>query len=454
MHKDFFEIQRIESRRIFFLAAILFALYFLIFFAACSVVLFFQNGMVRSDGAQAAFWAAVFSFGMLVFQLWFAEHHGVQILLEMLGASEPDPDDAYHQRLVRLVEEIGLAAGNFRPTVMILATPACNALALQQGERMILAVSEGLVSRLNRNQTQAVVAHEVAHMLCGDCRLATWLYSMFTPILSFVEWLEKVLEDEKKNQGPSLAGLAELFFSLIALFISRSRESRADAKAVELTRNPSALIEALVIISRQNHCIGGMGDAFSPICLMPSREHAGLLSSHPPIAKRIQPLLAMLGEPFSKIAERVDAADQDGEIVPVIKAIAPMQNGVCPECQQALTHKLLEGLPIAVCPNRHGILVQEKRVVRLFARREHKLSAEQREEARQWFRQNQFRLNPREALDKSSRIHCPQCGLGMFRSFFSYQYNMPVDRCLECKTIWFDTGEIDILQALVEEAQG
>ncbi|MCX7013607.1 MAG: M48 family metalloprotease [Candidatus Sumerlaeota bacterium] len=316
MQTDFFAAQREESRRIWLLAVALYGVYFGFFFGLCFAVawLFFPS---NAEAALRALPPALGLSALLwLFQVWFAERHGVRIILETLSARPPDPEDAYHQRLVRIVDELGVAAGGLHPRVAIVPSLDANAFALADGKRSIIGLTEGVVSKLNRDQTQAVAAHEMAHLANHDCRLATWVCAMAAPLLAFADALDEMAEEERGGGPPVFAFLARAFTTLLQTAISRRREWRADAKAVELTRHPRAMAEALFRIAGENHFLGDFAEALTPVFIVPSRlfaldEREGFLadlfSSHPPIRGRVNQLLETVGITMEEMLEGLKA---------------------------------------------------------------------------------------------------------------------------------------------------
>ncbi len=194
---------------------------------------------------------------------------GGDILLRISGAKEVTKD--VHPRLHNVVEEMKIAAAlPVMPKVYIIDQAAPNAFAIGlSGGQSAVAVTAGLLERLNRDELQGVVAHEVAHILNRDSQLMTVAGIMLGSIvlLSHVfmrsMWfMPSSSRRYKSDSGGSpqiqiiilvvtiaLAILAPIFARLLFLAVSRKREYLADATAVRLTRYPEGLASALEKIS-------------------------------------------------------------------------------------------------------------------------------------------------------------------------------------------------------------
>ncbi len=189
------------------------------------------------------------------------------------------------QRLVNVVDEMVIASGQPRPKLYLVPDDDPNAFATGRDPgHASLAVTDGLLTLLDRDELQAVVAHEMGHITRYDTQLLT--------LVVLVLWLVTLL-------------LAPLLSRLMAMAISRKREFLADATAAQYTRNPSALASALA--KRDNartptravgrgaahRCIVDPGDGrFSRL----SGVVGNLLASHPPIEERIARLRGMAFE--------------------------------------------------------------------------------------------------------------------------------------------------------------
>jgi Zn-dependent protease with chaperone function/Zn-finger nucleic acid-binding protein len=134
------------------------------------------------------------------------------------------------------------------------------------------------------------------------------------------------------------------------------------------------------------------------------------------------------------------------------KPLSPGRENLCPRCRIPLAEAFYEGVGIRVCGRCRGRLVDGGSVDRIVARREVGFSEPLLEKARQ-FRERVL-LNPlkRQKIEAAlgAEIPCPGCGYRMAPRPYNYQYFVPVDKCLSCSKIWFDSDELEILQILIE----
>ncbi len=226
-----------------------------------------------------------------------------------------DTQDFHEKRLLNVVEEMAIASGVRVPEVWILdGEEGINAFAagLDPGSAVV-AVSRGCLHRLNRDELQGVVGHEFSHILNGDMRLNFELITWISGIM-VLTLLGRVLiqlgssgRSNRKEGNPGavffLGGLVLLLVGAVGAFfgrliqsaISRQREFLADASAVQFTRNPSGIANAL-------KKIGGFSEgsrmeaARAPeVAHMMFSEGVGgffssLFATHPPLAERIRAL--------------------------------------------------------------------------------------------------------------------------------------------------------------------
>jgi heat shock protein HtpX len=253
-----------------------------------------------------------------------------RVLLAVL-ARPLDAGDTYHDRLRRIIEEVTVATGGRRQIeAYVIPTYAMNACAVADfSGRSAIAVTEGLLSRLNRAQLEAVVGHEAAHIACGD----SLSNSAFCGLFGLHEEGLKRLSGLFTSRGGSRllrgrAGALVLFVMAVLwltnkakrfceLAISRQQEYRADAVAVRLTRNPLSLAEALRLISRHWRGVGAQGESLANIFIMDPgtdslSEQDGLLpdlfSTHPPTERRIELLLGMAHVDPGRFEEELSAS--------------------------------------------------------------------------------------------------------------------------------------------------
>lgn len=226
-----------------------------------------------------------------------------------IGAVSIDPKDTYHQYFKNIVDEVSVAMGGRPIEAMIIPFADLNSFSLQDfNRRAFIGITEGLLSRLNRYQIEAVVAHEAGHIIGGDSLTTTVICSLSE---LYEEGLSRIKAGLRNTRGRGGIILVLIFIvlsvmhflsSLLRYFISRQREYRADAIAVRLTRNPLSLAEALKLISKHWNGSGAQGQNLESIFIVNPKfnsldEEEGLLadifSTHPPINRRINILLGM-----------------------------------------------------------------------------------------------------------------------------------------------------------------
>ena len=252
--------------------------------------------------------------------LWLAHAFGDRLVLASLGAAMPDPALHEHQQLLNVVREMAVASGLPEPRVLVIPDPAPNALATGiDPANATIAVTTGLLEKLDRAQTQGVVAHEMAHVGNRDTSLGVTIAIVVGAIALLADAAWRIRRapaayrsgDAETVRDPLAAllpllvlatALAPIASRLVAFAISRQREYLADATAVSFTRNPEALASALEAIAadRRPTTRGTQGTAhlfFVRPAASAADERRGfvadLFAPPPPIVERIARLRAM-----------------------------------------------------------------------------------------------------------------------------------------------------------------
>jgi heat shock protein HtpX len=248
---------------------------------------------------------------------WFA---GDARVMATSGAREIDraqPGDRYRQ-LVNIVEEMRLAGGLPPPRIWVIEDSAPNAFATgRDAKHASVAATTGLLEKLDREQIQGVIAHEMSHIGNLDIRFTLLVGVLVGSIALLADWFLRFTfwgGGRRGNRQGGGGGAAALIFVLalvlavvapllgrvIQAAVSRSRESLADAAAVELTRNPIGLARALRTISDDREVLEAANRAtqhlyiVNPIKSFEERA-ASLWDTHPPIGERIRALEAIAG---------------------------------------------------------------------------------------------------------------------------------------------------------------
>jgi heat shock protein HtpX len=217
--------------------------------------------------------------------------------------------------LFNVVEEMAIAGGLPRPKVYIIEDSAPNAFATgRDPEHASVALTSGLLKKLNRDELQGVIAHEMSHVGNYDIRYAMLVGILVGTTVLISDFFLRGLwfgggRGGRREGGGNiqlimtiiaivLAILAPLFARLLQLSISRQREYLADATAVQLTRNPKGLADALQKISGDREVLEVANRATAHLYIVNpirrfEKRSRGLFSTHPPIEERIKILRAM-----------------------------------------------------------------------------------------------------------------------------------------------------------------
>lgn len=298
-----------------------------------SSLLFFLERPEASLAAPATFtaWLDTFSWDsfsivslavvstvfLVVLFKWAQLAAGGKAIAERLGGQRilPNTDDPQQRRCLNAVEEMALAAGLPVPPVYLLAGErGINAFAAGiSPSDAVIGVTRGTIDNFDRNQLQGVIAHEFSHILNGDMRLNIRLAAMLKGI-TFIGDVGEVLVRGGRHQGRSysksekmpapllVAGLVlwimgwlgGLFAGFIKAAISRQKEYLADASAVQFTRDPQGIADALKVIGGYvpgTYVIAGQANELSHIFFGQIADSLlQVFATHPPLADRIRRL--------------------------------------------------------------------------------------------------------------------------------------------------------------------
>lgn len=240
-----------------------------------------------------------------------------RLIMSVNGAREIKSEDE-HPFLWHTVESLAIAARIPRPRLFIVETDAPNAFATGiRPEKAAVAVTRGLLERLSREEIEAVLAHEIAHIRNYDVRLATiaiamvGVISILSDITARYLWLGGGNTHRDNNQGGHnglillfslvLVVLSPIIATMIQLLLSRRREFLADAEGAKLCRNPEALASALEKISKLDIPIERVSQTSVPLYFVDPRKKKGistffrtLFATHPPVEERIKALRQMI----------------------------------------------------------------------------------------------------------------------------------------------------------------
>jgi heat shock protein HtpX len=248
---------------------------------------------------------------------------GDSILLATSRAKKIAPDD--HPRLYNVVEEMKIASGlEAMPDIYIMDDPALNAFATGRNpKKATVAITSGLLQKLNRDELQGVVGHEMAHVKNRDVLLMAMCAVLLGTIVVLAWYASRFfifggMGRTRRSSSSGGGGIAQLvilavaiiliilapiFAQLIYLALSRRREYLADASSALYTRYPEGLASALEKLAASTDQLKSANKATAPIYIInPFRKQGmsaeDLTSTHPPISERIRILRAMSGASY------------------------------------------------------------------------------------------------------------------------------------------------------------
>ena len=276
--------------------------------------------------------ALLIGFGMVINSMV----NGASMVLRSTMARRAVSTDEKEKQFLNVVAEMATAAGMKPPTAYVVPDADLNAFATGiSPENSVIAVTEGLLSSLNRQELQAVVAHEMSHIKNYDMRLMTVAAALMGAIALISDLAGRSTrprygrssyggyQSSGSSSGSSsgnrkggggavmilifvvwivLVMLAPIISRLLAMAISREREYLADASGAELTRNPLALVAALEKIRSAVMPTYAINNGVAHMCIADPRGSlieekmglvADLFATHPPMEKRILALKVM-----------------------------------------------------------------------------------------------------------------------------------------------------------------
>lgn len=241
-------------------------------------------------------------------------------MMRMAAGSSPITRQQY-PKLYNMLENLCISRGLPMPTFELIDSPALNAFASgidQKSYRIVL--TRGLVESLPDDELEAVIGHELTHIMNRDVRLLI-ISVIFVGIISFLAQITyrmlirglrpnyPVKRDEKRNNGMIVMLVALVILvigyilaTVIRFALSRKREYLADAGSVELTKNPEAMMRALLRISGHD-TVQGMPDGVQQMCIENSHNFMGVFATHPSIEARVKTISQMTGASIPALAD-------------------------------------------------------------------------------------------------------------------------------------------------------
>jgi heat shock protein HtpX len=251
---------------------------------------------------------------------------GDQLVLLSSGAKEvpvANPPDDYKQ-LVNVVNEMSIAGGQPMPRVHVIDDSAPNAFATgRDPKHASVAVTTGLLAKMDREQLQGVMAHEMSHVGNYDIRFTLLVGVLVGSIALLADWFLRYTfwfgggrrGGGSRDRGGGGGGVGAILFVVaillaiiapiigraVQLAVSRSRESLADVSAVELTRNPLGLARALRTISDDPEVLEVANRATQHLYIVNpvksfEKRAKSMWDTHPPLGERIEVLRGLAGQ--------------------------------------------------------------------------------------------------------------------------------------------------------------
>ncbi|MGC1343311.1 MAG: M48 family metallopeptidase [Candidatus Binataceae bacterium] len=259
---------------------------------------------------------------------------GASLVLMSVHARPLSPDSIEHKTVLDVISEMAIASRLPVPAGYVIDDPSPNAFATGRDPRhSVLCVTQGLIDQMDREELQGVIGHEMSHIADYDIRTMTMVAVMVGGIAMLSDFMFRIMfftggrggrggsrGNSNGNNGGGgaliavavivLAAVAPIISQLVAMAVSRQREYLADASSVEFTRNPRALLRALEKIAQVESPLKEGTAGTAHLFIVNPREGLkdddegffdNLLSTHPPLNKRIERLRAMAGASAAEV---------------------------------------------------------------------------------------------------------------------------------------------------------
>jgi heat shock protein HtpX len=261
--------------------------------------LIYVSGRIFVPGASTFLILALGS-GISVLYVLFSYFKSDEMILEVTGAEKADEQN--YSQLHDLMEGLTISSGMPKPELYVQNKPGINAFATgRKPENGKVCVTTGAVEKLDKDELEGVLAHELAHIKNQDILFMTLAVALIGVISILSEILLHSMFFGGNDDAPpwaiaagfALAIIAPISARMVQLAMSRKREFLADASGAEMTRYPGGLADALEKIQRQNSSMK-VNKAVSHLYFSnPFSNKASFFSTHPPLEKRIDRLRNM-----------------------------------------------------------------------------------------------------------------------------------------------------------------
>lgn len=265
-----------------------------------------------NDAIQTTVNVAIPTFIACMIWLVISWAFGDSMMLHSAHAHEIFDTDMQYREIFRSVENVAIAAGLPRPRVYIIDDNSMNAFATGRSPRdASIALTRGIIKRLDKLELEGVIAHEMAHIGNRDIRLDMLLITGVGVTVFAADMILRLAimggnSNDNKNNGAAVLLMVWLAFMVfnwiitpvLRMAISRSREYAADATGAQITHNPMALANALRKITTDSRveCLDKV-KSMAAVCIAypggPREFASSLMATHPPVEKRIERLESM-----------------------------------------------------------------------------------------------------------------------------------------------------------------
>lgn len=273
-------------------------------------------GYIFGEVTRFGYGGVVVALGIAIAMSWTSYYYSDKIVLTMSRARPVDKEEFPY--LYNVIEGLAIAAGALTPKMYVIEDTAPNAFATgRDPEHSAIAVTTGLLDKLNRVELEGVIAHEMSHIKNYDIRFATLAVVMVGVVTLLSDWLLRSFwwggGRRRRNEGGGefnailmvvgliMAILAPLIAQLMRLAFSRQREFLADASGAMLTRYPEGLANALEKLAADREPLEVANKATAHLYIVnPLKNLKGsmnnLFNTHPPMEERVERLREMAFE--------------------------------------------------------------------------------------------------------------------------------------------------------------
>ena len=321
LSKSFYELQAANRRKTALLLGA-----FLALFAVLGYGFDWWFGIGPRHGAYPWPLFSLVGLGIGAVSAMWSYYNGDRQVLSATGARPANPAVLEEKQLINVVEEMCVASGLPAIPTYVVPDPDPNAFAVgRDPQHASIAVTQGLLTTLNREELQGVIGHELSHVRNLDIRTMTVVAALYGGIVLLSDMASRSMRfgggasrGGRGGRGGKDGGagliflvlwlvlifLAPLIGQLMAMAVSRSREFDADATSAEMTRNPLGLANALRKIDDATEPTRSIGRGAAHLCIADPQGRAinqgesgwsNLWGTHPPIKKRISLLESMAG---------------------------------------------------------------------------------------------------------------------------------------------------------------